>query len=198
MLWLITALALGVDPKEAAMKLNDSSRTIEERVKAAEALGAAGDKQGLEPLLRGLEVRDDHLRAAVVTALGKVGGAAALYKLALTTYEPIPTRKLALAGVRALKPKDAGTALVGLLSAPEPEIRADTALMLAVIGAKDARGALIKALDDESKDVRYYAAEALVSAGGEDSLAAVKARQAKETDAVVKDALAQAARRLAK
>ncbi len=178
------------------MKLNDSSRSIEERVKVAEALGAAGDKTAIDSLLKGLDVRNDHLHAAIVAALDKLGGAAQLFKRAKNPSEPMASRKLALLGVRALKPKDAGGPLAELLTAPEPELRADAALALAVIGAADAQGALIKALDDESKDVRYYAAEALVAAGGPEALAAVKARQAKETDAVVKDALSQAARRL--
>lgn len=178
------------------MKLNDSSFSIEERVKAAEELGASGDKTALDALLKGLDVRSDHLHAAVVAAVQKLGGAPALYKRAKDPMEPMPARKRALAGIRALKPEGAGAALAELLASSEPELRADAALALAVVGAKDAKGALIKALDDDSKDVRYYAAEALVAAGGDDALAAVKARLAKETNVVVKDALAQAVRRL--
>ena len=194
---VIAAPTPGTSPKEsAAMRLNDSTRPIADRVKAAQELGAAGDPKALDALLRGLEVRSEALHEAVVSALRKLGGASRLYEKLKAPREPLASKRLALRGVRALKPADAAPVLAELLDADEPELRADAALALAVVGAKEAEAALIRALDDSARNVRYHAAMALAEAGGDEALVAVKARRAKESDAVVKDALTQAVRRL--
>ena len=193
----LAALAHAGGAKEALVRLDDTAVPLEERVKAAEALGASKDAGALDALLLGLESRSEALRGAVVKALGRQGGGAALCARASDAALPLASRRLALRGLRALKPKDAGPTLTALLSSPDAPLRADAALALAVVGAAEARPALIAALDDADKDVRSFAATALGTTGAPEALAAVTARQAKEAEPVVQDALAQAARKLA-
>ena len=148
--------------------LEDKERYV--RYNAADALGKISDKRAVEPLIKALEDKDQYVREIAADALVKIGNGA---------VEPL---------IKTLENKDKGGYVcysaadalgkIGDKRAIEPLIkllriekwefndpsRFHCVDHLVAIG-KSAVEPLIKALEDEDEDVRYYAADALGKIG---------------------------------
>jgi HEAT repeat protein len=173
--------------------LNDAGVGLEFRVTEAKRLGGGLlNRKTVGALLEGLEVKSEVLRDAIRASLEKLKAAPELVAMALDAKLPTAERVAALGGLRSLKPTVLAGELAPLLTDKDAKVRAAVAQLYCVFGAASAEAPLVAALGDGEPTVRYFAVLACAALPG--AKGAVKALAAKEQDAVVKDALAQALR----
>ncbi len=176
-----------------AVNLNDSTVAIEVRVQQAKALATDKTPGAVDALLTGLDSRSEPLRDAIIASLSAQKGEIVLMQRAADKKRPMPDRVAALAGVRLLKPRDAGPKLAVLLDDPDETIREAAAHTLCVVGTGAAEPKLINALRVEgSARVRYFLVVAVGELKSASAKTAVVNRMKIETDFAVKDALDQA------
>ncbi len=158
--------------------------------KSLAALGASRDPHAIDTLLKALDSRDKDVRNAAVESLLKLDGGTVLAKRLTDPKQPERTRQQAALGLRVLKLEATVPALVSALSKDGAgSVRAEAALALSMFGAVAAEDALITALDDQSDDVRYYAADALGEVKTAKTRAALQKRQQVEDHMAVQLAL---------
>lgn len=179
--------------------LTDAGLSPEARLKRAQALGNDKTGAGLDELAAGLHISDEKLNEAIRASLNKRNAATPLLDRALDAKAPVDARVNALAGVRALKPKDAAARVAPLLTdikATSEPVREAVAFALCVVDAAAAEGALMQSLKTEpSPKVRYYLALALGELKTAAAKSAVAAQLKVEKDLVVLDSLERAARK---
>lgn len=179
--------------------LTDAGLTPEARLKRAKALSSDKTVAGLDELAAGLHVSDEKLHEAIVAALSKRNAAAALLDRAVDVKAPVTARVDALAGVRALKPKDAAARIAPMLAdakANNDQVREAVAFALCTIEAAAAEAALVQSLKSEpSAKVRYYVALALGELKSPAAKDAVAAQLKVEKDLTVLDSLERAQRK---
>jgi HEAT repeat protein len=180
-------------------KLTDDGLDSAARVKRAQALANDSTVAGLDELAAGLHLSDEKLSDAIHAALKKRNAGGALLERALDVRAPVEARVNALAGVRAVKPKDAAGKLAPLLTdfAKTPEaVREATAHALCVVEPAAAEGALVQSLKGEpSAKVRYFVALALGELKSAAAKGAVTAALKTEKDFTVIDSLERARRK---
>jgi len=130
---------------------------------AAEALGKIGDKRAVDPLLAYLPAAEPSVRRFILGALGKIGDPRALETL--TQY---------------------------LGADADGDVRASAAYGLGELGDAAATEALVAALSDDYKWVRYETAGALSRMGAVGTIPALEAVAANDKDAQVRAAAAKA------
>jgi HEAT repeat protein len=192
---LLAMVACGAEaaPGSPAVNLNDSAVAIDVRVQHAKALATDKAPTAVDELLTGLDSRSEPLRDAIVASLRAQKGDIVLLQRAADKKRPSPDRVAALAGVRVLKPKDAGPKLAALLDDTDESIREAVAHTLCLVGTGAAEPKLINALRNEgSAKVRYFLVVALGELKSASAKTAVVNRMKIETDFAVKDALDQA------
>lgn len=164
----------------------DSSASVKARVKALTALGSEKDALvAIDAIARAFGTRDDAIRAAAVSALRKQLQSNAFPQKLKDPKTPLRSRQNILKALRYLKDEAQTPLVVEQLSSPEASLRAEAALTLSAVGAAQAEAALIKAIDDEDKDVRYYAIEAVSEVKSPAVKAAIDARAKVEQDPTV-------------
>lgn len=183
----------------AVGSLTDGALDPEARVKRAQSLGTDNTVAGLDELAAGLHIADERLSEAIHAALKKRNAGGPLLDRALDARAPQAARINALAGVRAVKPKEAGARLAPLLidvaKTPEP-VREAAAHALCVVEAGAAEAALVQSLKAEpSAKVRYFVALALGELKSAAAKAAVTAQLKVEKDFTVLDSLERAQRK---
>ncbi len=176
------------------VRLDDAKASMAERVKAAQELGKSKkrDVKAINALLRGIEGPGEELVGAVRTSLRALEAGAVLGPRALDDEAPLNERREAVKGLRCVKDPSTYAALAKLLGSTHEVLRREAAFALTVGGAAEAEAELVKALSDESNDVRYFAAVALGELKTPAAVKAIGARKQLETEATVKDALIQA------
>lgn len=207
-LWCGGALAANADDgatadpgRSTVANLTDAGLSPEARLKRAQALGSDNTVAGLDELAAGLHISDEKLSEAIHAALKKRNAAGPLIERSLDARAPVDARVNALAGVRALKPKDAAAKVATLLAdvakPPEP-VREAAAFALCVVDAAAAEAALVQSLKGEpSAKVRYFVALALGELKSPAAKAAVSAQLKVEKDFTVLDSLERSQRKQA-
>lgn len=136
-----------------------------QRASSAEILGEIKSKKAVDTLTLSLQDPEEAVRLTCLRALGMIGGKKADKALveALQDHDRhVPARvaeALHLAGLGAVAP------LINLLDAPDHITRAFAAQVLGEIGDKRAFKALVRALLDDSVDVRVKATASLGQLG---------------------------------
>jgi HEAT repeat protein len=157
-----------------------------------------GGEAAAQALVAHLADPEPHARAAVTTALGRVGDptkTSALLPL-LTDNDPVVVRAAAHALGR-IGDSVAAAPLAQALSRPDQPLLVRRALAAAIAQAPhpDAQPALLQTLSDPDPQVRGYAAEALGHVGSEaahDALAALRSDRARLLKGTVGDVAARA------
>lgn len=187
--WLLVLTTSG-----ASVRLDDAKVPLQERVKAAKALGKSKprDVRAIEGLLRGLDGPGEEMKQASVESLKALDAVAVLLPRMLDEKAPLNERREAVKAMRFLKDAAAYPALGQLLGSKHDELRREAAFALTVGGAEANEPALVVALGDAQKDVRYFAAVALGGLKTTGAVKAVEERAKVETEFTVKDALQQA------
>lgn len=185
--------------KPAAPSLTDNAVPEKERIRRAAELATDARPQALDELLAGLQVMGEELREAIVAALKKKNAGGPILDRAVDVKAKPEARINALAGVRAVKPKDAAARLAPLLNDakanPEP-VREAIAFALCTVDATAAEAALVQSLKSEpSAKVRYYVAIALGELKSTAAKSAVSAQLKVEKDLTVLDSLERAQRK---
>lgn len=149
----IAALAEIPDPRALPVLVSmTTDASSEVRWEACIALGEIGDNGAIPALLSSLHDKDKYVRHASAVSLSKTGYEAvtadeqAWYFAGMQDWE-------SLAGLRV----SAVPALIGLLSDPDPDVRRRAARTLGAVGSSDAGPALVQALGDEDRQVRWEA-----------------------------------------
>lgn len=157
------------------------------------ALGQSNDViKAVDQLGAALDSKDDETRQVTVDALRELLRREDFPTLFTDEVTPTRTRQNILKALRYLKePKYIPMVAVGLRD-EEPTIRTEAALVLSVYGAAEAEYALIAALNDRVKEVRYHAANALSNCHTDRARRAVLDRQRRELDPTVLFALQKA------
>lgn len=185
--------------KPAAPSLTDNAVPEKERIQRAAALATDARPQALDELVAGLQVNSEGLREAIVAALNKRNAGAPLLDRAVDVKAQQSARINALAGVRALKPKDAAARLAPLLNdakANADPVREAIAFALCTVDASAAEAALVQSIKAEpSAKVRYYVAIALGELKSPAARSAVSAQLKLEKDVTVLDSLERAQRK---
>ena len=131
------------------------------------ALADRGDRSVAPVVMNALDSEDEGVRAAALYALGQVGGADAVKRLARVASAPAgPEQQAARDSLAVLRGDDVDAAILGLLEKPTVKTRAQLA---AALGARNSVGA-VKTLLQTAKDSDPAVQLASVSALG--SLAA--------------------------
>ncbi len=169
-----------------------SDPSAERRARAAEALGEFMDFNALATLATASKDADPSVRVAAVRALARLNtpGAGPLITAALA--DPVLAVRSAAVDVVLLVAGFNGFApLLPLLADPDASLRAHVARVVGELRVTDATGALTGLLmTDSSASVRKAAAWALGRIGGAQAVLAAQA--ARETDPLVKSAIAVA------
>ncbi|MDD5135742.1 MAG: HEAT repeat domain-containing protein, partial [Candidatus Omnitrophica bacterium] len=133
----------------------------EARSSAAEALGAIGDLEAIEPLITALHSWLFDVRKASMKALVKIGPPAtpSLLKALKDTDEDASGYAAEI--LVEIRDRHAVTSLVEMLKDRDEKLRKHAAYALGGIGDKEAAPALIEALKDKDPDVWKAAARAL-------------------------------------
>lgn len=185
--------------KPAAPSLTDNTVPEQERIRRAAALASDARPQALDELAAGLTVMSEQLHDAIVAALKKRNAGGPLLDRAVDVKVPVDARINALAGVRALKPKDAAVRLAPLLNdtkANAEPVREAIAFALCVVDSTAAEAALVQTVKSEpSAKVRYYLALALGELKSPAAKAVVQAQLKVEKDLTVLDSLERAQRK---
>jgi HEAT repeat protein len=164
-----------------------------DRVAELKALGKSKDVIGaVDKLAKALDSLDDPTREATLSALRELLAAKGFPKIFEDDMTPLRTRRNVLKALRYLKEPKYTPMVVAALSEKDAGIRTDAAWTLSVFGAAEGEAALIKAVADPEKEVRYYAADALGQLKSEGAKKAVLERQKVEKDNTVLYALQQA------
>ncbi|MCC7075246.1 MAG: hypothetical protein IT383_28295 [Deltaproteobacteria bacterium] len=185
--------------KAAAPSLTDNAVPEKERIRRAAELAADPRPQALDELLAGLQVMGEELREAIVAALKKKNAGGPTLDRAVDVKAKPDARINALAGVRALKPKDAAARLAPLLNdtkANGEPVREAIAFALCTVDPTAAEAALVQSIKAEpSAKVRYYVAIALGELKSSAAKGAVSAQLKLEKDLAVLDSLERAQRK---
>lgn len=152
---------------------------------AVKALGTSKDPLAVDSLVRELDTRNEPLREAAIEALKQLKASVTLASRLMDARQPERSRQLAARGLRFLRDEASIPALVLALKDVAPVVRAEAALALSMFGAATAETALMAALEDPTKDVRYYAADALGSVKTVAAKRALEKRLAEEQDPTV-------------
>lgn len=189
---------LAVDPLIAALK--DTDKRV--RRGAAKVLGSMGDDRAIAPLVKLVESAQTDMHDLAIQALSQLGnkGIEALVRLLKVQDENIRldvARALARIGdTRAIEPLVASFAAVNptlLGAALSPTTF--TILALRQLGDK-VIDPLQAALDDENRNVRYWAATSLGYITDERAMSALASRLRHEDDPVVQRGIADALRQI--
>jgi hypothetical protein len=176
--------------------LNDPAASRAERIKAAKALAASKDPQAIDSLIKQLDMMDEGIVEAVMSALRALNAGPVLERRLADTATSEEQKVLACTGLRALKQKSSIPPLVSALKDSSARVRKEAALALDVIAPAEAETALLTALSDSDDDVRYYAADALGNVRTPAVMQAIEARLSAETSPVVRSALMAAKNKL--
>lgn len=176
----------------------DPNAPAKARVKALTALGSEKDTlAAIDAISKAFGSREDGIIEAAVAALRMQLQSHDFPKKLTDPKTPLRSRQNILKALRYLKDEKQLPRIVEQLSSPEPSLRAEAALTLSAVAPEKAEAALIKAIDDEDKDVRYYAIEALGTVRTPAAKAAVAARAQVEQDTTVQYILIQTKKRQA-
>jgi HEAT repeat protein len=163
------------------------------RAGASQALGLLHDEAATQALLSALDDREPRVRASVASALGEIGDPTAIPRLIPLLQDRAPdvvratARALSRIGTGAASTAAANSAIASAsraladsLTQPDQPLLVRRALAAALAGVPhpDTQPQLLAALDDPDPQVRGYAVQALGQVGGEDTHAALRARQA--------------------
>lgn len=176
----------------------DANASVKARVKALTALGGEKDTlAAIDAIAKVFGSREDGIRDAAVAALRKQLQSNDFPAKLNDKKTPLRSRQNILKALRYLKDEKQIPRIAEQLKSPEPSLRAEAALTLSAVGPAQAEAALIQAVDDEDKDVRYYAIEALGTVRTPAAKAAIAAREKIEQDTTVQYILIQTKRKQA-
>jgi HEAT repeats len=157
---------------EVANVLTQSNASVEDRIEAINALKEVKDDAAAAALRQVAEQPDVELRLRAVAALLWRNDFSVMKIAEDALFNPPPNidkqvmMNLAVA-IEGIKDSRAIPNLTRLLDAREILIRRSAASALRHTGSPDAIGALAKALDDNDRDVRYYAVMGLAEITGQ-------------------------------
>jgi HEAT repeat protein len=159
------------------------------KVFATTALGRIGNKQVFEELVALLDNPDPSLREAAADALGALGDIRAFeYLVALLTDKDYGLRMNAVYALCELGDNRAIQPLTQILKQDENvEVRRYAARWLYMLKDEKSFQALIKALEDQDEDVRYFSIESLGKLGDRRALPYLTELREKELDVTVKE-----------
>jgi len=139
---------------------------VNERQRAAIALGASGNSNAVEPLIEALEDEDDFVRNFVVRALGSIGDARALEPLVKATEDPnLLVRRSAVAALGNLGNPEAFDPLIKAFNDGHFMVRRSAAAALGSLGDPRAIDSLIEALGDKDTYINDAAVSGLTQIG---------------------------------
>jgi HEAT repeat protein len=169
--------------------LRDPRARVQDRILAARVLGNSGAVDAIDALVQAAGSADERLRGAAIEALRKLQADVVLARRIADPKAGSEEKTSAADGLRVLRAPASVAALVGGLRDADPKVRARCAHALSVFGAELAAPALLTALGDRERDVRYYALLAVSSLDDARARAALRARLAVERDEVLHDEL---------
>nr|WP_303716348.1 HEAT repeat domain-containing protein [Methanoculleus marisnigri] len=149
-----------------------SSRDPDTRYQAAGCLGDAGVSAAVGPLAALLADPETGVRWKATEALGRLGSPAIGPLMESLASENVDVRWMAAVALGDIGEAEAIPALMEALNDEDTYVRSRVALTLGAIG-EAARGDLIAALHDGNERVRWGAALALGSIGGEEAATAL-------------------------
>jgi HEAT repeat protein len=143
------------------------------------------DRRAIAPLMRALQIEDDHVRTHVLRALVRLRAFEATHAIALvmasTKNEAV--RREAVFALAALGDRRAMPELIGLLEAEDPKIRTQAASFLGGLCEPIGVAPLVRATKDSDANVRSAAVWALINIGGERAIEALQDFVARTEDA---------------
>jgi HEAT repeat protein len=157
--------------KDAGQELQNLIKTlhegnVDERQRAAIALGYEGNKDAVEPLLKALDDEDDFVRDFAVKALGNIGDSSALAPLMKALDDSnILVQRSAATALGNLKDPKAFDPLMNALKTGPYMVRRSAAIALGTLGDPRAVDSLIEALGDEDVYIKDAAVSGLTKLG---------------------------------
>ncbi len=128
----------------------------------AAALGAIGDPQGRNALVRALKDSSYDVRGAAVAAVAKLGGPQAVETIMPALKDKLrPVRLRAVRSLGSLKARASASALVGMLTAEDNETKSAVVYALGEIGDPETVQALAAAAKNGNPQLRSLVATAL-------------------------------------
>jgi HEAT repeat protein len=137
------------------------SRSWQNRLKAAEALGELGEPRSVRPLIAALNDSHPQVQSAVAAALGKIGKPAIQPLILALRDSNERMRARAAKALGGLGDTRVVESLIGVLKDADASVRGEVVDALGRLGDPRAVEPLIGALKDSNKRVRSTAAEAL-------------------------------------
>jgi HEAT repeat protein len=161
---------------------------------AADALGRMmkpKDRDAVPRLVGALRDESSKVRASAASALGSIGGEAAVPALVEALKDTAYVRSNVIDALGKIGGKRAVTALTSVLKSNDQSMKLRAISALRRIGGEAAVSALVEALRDESSSVRASSAEALKGDSGEAAVSAL-VEALGDTDQYVREAAADA------
>jgi HEAT repeat protein len=135
------------------------------------ALADRGDRSIAPSVMSALDSEDEEVRTAAIYALGRVGGADAVKRLArFASAPPGPQQEAARESLAVLRGDDIDATIVALLENPSTKTRAQLAAALGARNSTVAVPTLLKSAQDSDSAVRVASVHSLGSLAAESDL----------------------------